>query len=80
MGVTIDDDARAIVATLPRSYDAVVRDRFKFRVGQIVYAAFSDAKPMIFMHGLLPDRTFDAFMRRATGIPGQLPGAQPAGA
>ncbi|HMJ78802.1 MAG TPA: MmcQ/YjbR family DNA-binding protein [Iamia sp.] len=41
MGVTIDD-ARAIVAPLPRSYEALVRDRVKFRVGQIVYAAFSD--------------------------------------
>ena len=40
MSVTIDD-ARAIVAGLPRSYEAVVRDRVKFRVGQIVYAAFS---------------------------------------
>ena len=40
MTVTIDD-ARAIVATLPRSYEALVRDRVKFRVGQIVYAAFS---------------------------------------
>lgn len=39
-GVTIDD-ARAIAATLPRSYEALVRDRVKFRVGQIVYAAFS---------------------------------------
>src|SRR3954447_25315698 len=35
------DDARAIAATLPRSYEAVVRDRLKLRVGQIVYAAFS---------------------------------------
>jgi hypothetical protein len=35
------DDARAIAATLPRSYEALVRDRVKFRVGQIVYAAFS---------------------------------------
>ena len=33
--------ARAIAATLPRSYEALVRDRLKFRVGQIVYAAFS---------------------------------------
>jgi hypothetical protein len=41
MGVTIDD-ARAIAATLPRSYEALVRGRVKFRVGQIVYAAFSD--------------------------------------
>ena len=40
MGVTIDD-ARAIAVTLPRSYEAVVRDRVKFRVGQIVYLAFS---------------------------------------
>jgi hypothetical protein len=35
------DDVRQIVASLPRSYEAVVRDRVKFRVGQIVYLAFS---------------------------------------
>jgi hypothetical protein len=40
IGVSIDD-ARAIVAPLPRSYEALVRDRVKFRVGRIVYAAFS---------------------------------------
>ena len=40
MGVTIDD-ARAIAATLPRSYEALVRDQVRFRVGRIVYAAFS---------------------------------------
>lgn len=40
VGVTIDD-ARAIVAPLPRSYEVLVHDRVKFRVGQIVYAAFS---------------------------------------
>ena len=40
MGVTIDD-ARAIVAPLPRSHEALVRDRVKLRVGSIVYAAFS---------------------------------------
>ena len=40
MPVTIDD-ARAIAATLPRSYEALVRDRVKFRVGSMVYAAFS---------------------------------------
>jgi len=39
MGVTIDD-ARAITATLPRSYEAVVRDEVRFRVGSMVYAAF----------------------------------------
>lgn len=40
MGVTIDD-ARAIAETLPRSYEAVVRGSVRFRVGSIVYAAFS---------------------------------------
>ena len=35
------DDARAIAAALARSYEAVVREQVKFRVGQTVYAAFS---------------------------------------
>jgi hypothetical protein len=35
------DDVRAMTAGLPRSYEAVVRDRVKFRVGRIVYLAFS---------------------------------------
>jgi hypothetical protein len=39
MGVTIDD-ARAIAASLPRSYEALVRDEVRFRVGRLVYAAF----------------------------------------
>ena len=33
------------------------------------YAVGFGAKPMIFLHGVLPNRTFDAFMRRATGVP-----------
>lgn len=40
MTVTIDD-VRAVAAHLPRSYEALVRDRVKFRVGRIVYLAFS---------------------------------------
>jgi hypothetical protein len=40
MGVTIED-ARAIAAELPRSYEALVRDSVRFRVGQIVYASFN---------------------------------------
>jgi hypothetical protein len=39
-GVTVDD-VRALAQTLPRSYEALVHDRVKFRVGQIVYVAFS---------------------------------------
>ncbi|MFL5930733.1 MAG: MmcQ/YjbR family DNA-binding protein [Gaiellaceae bacterium] len=38
--VTIED-VRALAGGLPRSYEAVVRGRVKFRVGRIVYLAFS---------------------------------------
>ena len=38
--VTIDD-VRALAGGLPRSYEVLVRDRVKFRVGRIVYLAFS---------------------------------------
>jgi hypothetical protein len=38
--VTIDD-VRTLASTFERSYEVLVRDRVKFRVGQIVYVAFS---------------------------------------
>ena len=38
--VTIED-VRAIASELPRSYEVLLRDRVKFRVGRIVYLAFS---------------------------------------
>jgi hypothetical protein len=38
--VTIDE-VRALAITLPRSTEALVRGRVKFRVGRIVYLAFS---------------------------------------
>jgi hypothetical protein len=38
--VTVDE-VRAFAATLPRSSEALVRGRVKFRIGRIVYLAFS---------------------------------------
>ena len=38
--VTVDD-VRPFALSLPRSYEVLVRDRVKFRVGRIVYVAFS---------------------------------------
>jgi hypothetical protein len=38
--VTIEH-VRALASTLPRSYEAVVRDQVRFRVGRIVYLGFS---------------------------------------
>jgi hypothetical protein len=38
--VTVDD-VRAVARPLPRAYEVVVHDRVKFRVGPIVWLAFS---------------------------------------
>ena len=38
--VTIES-VRELALSLPRSYEAIVRDRVKFRVGQLVYLDFS---------------------------------------
>ena len=35
------DDVREFALTLPRAYEVFVRGRVKFRVGQIVFVAFS---------------------------------------
>ena len=35
------DEVRALAGTLPRACEVVVRGRIKFRVGQIVFLAFS---------------------------------------
>ncbi len=40
MSVTIDD-VRSLASTLPRSSEGLTRDRVKFRIGRIVYLAFS---------------------------------------
>ena len=44
--VTIDD-VRAVVEGFPRSYEVLVRDRVKFRVGSIVYLAFSHDETLL---------------------------------
>ena len=35
------DNVREFASTLPRSYEALVRGRVKFRIGRIVYLSFS---------------------------------------
>ncbi len=41
------DDVRAIASRLPRSYEALVGGRVKFRVGRIVYLSFSRDKSLM---------------------------------
>ena len=39
--MTTIDDVRRLALSLPRTHEALVRDRVKFRVGRVVYLAFS---------------------------------------
>jgi hypothetical protein len=39
--VVTADDVRRLAVTLPRTEEALVRDRVKFRVGRIVYIAIA---------------------------------------
>jgi hypothetical protein len=39
--VTTIEAVRELASSLPRSYEVLVRDRVKFRVGSIVYVAFT---------------------------------------
>ena len=41
------DDIRPLALSLPRAYEALVRDRVKFRVGQYVWLAFSRDETMM---------------------------------
>jgi hypothetical protein len=41
------DAVRELALSLPRSYEALVRDHVKFRVGQLVYLAFSRDETMM---------------------------------
>jgi hypothetical protein len=41
------EDVRAFVADFPRSYEVVVRNRIKWRVGQIVWLAFSNDETVL---------------------------------
>ena len=41
------DDVRALALTLPRTTEALVRGRVKFRVGQIVYLSFARDKTLM---------------------------------
>ena len=65
--VTIDD-VRAVVDGFPRSYEVLVRDRVKFRVGSIVYVAFSHDETL--MGFAFPKEERDALDRvRARQVP-----------
>jgi len=64
-GAATIDHARAVAALLPRSTEAVVRDRLRFRVGRLVYVAFSHDETIM---GLaFPKEERDALVASAPG-------------
>ena len=69
--VTVED-VRAVVSPLPRSYEVLVRDQVKFRVGRIVYLAFSADETV--MGFAFPKEERDALVASEPGkflLPGQ---------
>lgn len=58
--MTTVDDVRRLALSLPRSYEAFVRDRRKFRVGRIVWLAFSRDETI--MGFAFPKEERDAFV------------------
>ncbi len=41
------EDVRSIAMSLPRTYEALVRDRVKFRVGSLVYVSLSQDETLM---------------------------------
>jgi hypothetical protein len=46
-GVATVESVRELALRLPRSYEVLIRDRVKFRVGRIVYLAFSHDEQLL---------------------------------
>ncbi|GAA1715587.1 oxidoreductase [Kribbella yunnanensis] len=60
-------------ASPPELIARTIRKAVTSRKPNTRYAVGFGAKPMIFLKDVLPDRTFDALMRRATGVPSPRP-------
>jgi hypothetical protein len=61
--MTSIEEVRALASELPRSYEALVQDRVKFRVGRIVYLAFSRDETL--MGFAFPKEERDALVKSA---------------
>ncbi|SNS19324.1 oxidoreductase [Rhodococcoides kyotonense] len=53
----------------PQLIGKTIAKAAKARRPKTRYAVGYGAKPIIFMHDVLPDRAYDAFIRRASGVP-----------
>ena len=69
MGESLDSDTNRRRQSPPTLIANTIAKAVTARRPKTRYAVGFGAKPLIFMRGLLPDRGFDAVIRRATGLP-----------
>jgi NAD(P)-dependent dehydrogenase (short-subunit alcohol dehydrogenase family) len=69
VAASLTSDATARRSSPPALIAGTVAKAVTARRPRTRYAAGYGARPMIFLHAVLPDRAFDAFIRRASGVP-----------
>ena len=72
---SLDSDTNRRRSSPPELIGRTVRKAVTARRPKTRYAVGFGAKPLIAAHTLLPDRTFDSLIRRATGVPSKRRGS-----
>jgi NAD(P)-dependent dehydrogenase (short-subunit alcohol dehydrogenase family) len=69
VAASLSSDATARRSSPPTLIAGTIARAVTARRPRTRYAVGYGARPIIFLHAVLPDRAFDAFIRRATGVP-----------
>jgi len=69
VAASLTSDATARRSSPPTLIADTIAKAVTARRPKTRYAVGYGARPIIFLHDVLPDRAFDAFIRRATGVP-----------
>jgi NAD(P)-dependent dehydrogenase (short-subunit alcohol dehydrogenase family) len=69
VAASLSSEATARRSSPPAVIAGIIAKAVTARRPKTRYAAGYGARPIIFLHDVLPDRAFDAFIRRATGVP-----------
>ena len=69
VAASLTSDATARRSSPPTLIAGTIAKAVTARRPKTRYAVGYGARPIIFLHDVLPDRAFDAFIRRATGVP-----------
>jgi NAD(P)-dependent dehydrogenase (short-subunit alcohol dehydrogenase family) len=69
VAASLTSDATARRSSPPTLIADTIANAVTARRPRTRYAVGYGARPIIFLHAVLPDRAFDAFIRRATGVP-----------